>query len=506
MAAVVTLFYPRNLDSLLPSPISSWNLLTNPHGLLPSFIGITTMTIVGWLGVHINEFWWNLPFVLLNLLPIFLAPILLARISTPQAGVMAAFLLAILPIHTALSRTCGISNALALNCHFITVLLFMRYFEDPTPRHARWASIALAINLTVEMLFPVLLVLVFCIGILTVQTSKPMLMMRIQRTRTLMFSPRVMLLPLAVITFNFILLIAYIAGWASYGGLAARLLEGSNRQPGVQLQDFWDNACFAMGNLAFPIMLCIGLFGLPTLWRLQKQAIPLLWAIVYLAPFIVFTREHVYAYYLFGAAPLTMHATMMLYTWWQKLGAKRIFSGIAVCLLVVLFFLRTLSITYGIDYAPIASLVGTGKSSGAVFPDQGLKAAAWWVRTHTDSDTLVFGDSTLEQYQLWYYLHRPSVGVTDAETPEDAYMLLEDVSKQPAMYLVEPEHVAYLEQYAQPMPTLLATVVVQHEEALLIYGYEEQVYPEVLEAQHANQRFDEDFGDWRSMFLVGTRK
>lgn len=504
VAAIITFFYPRNLDMLHFTHTSSWNLLTAAHGMLQTMIALIGSSLIGFTGVHLNEFWWNFPFVLLNLLPIPLSALLVARLSRPGAGVAAAFLVAVLPIHASLSRASGLSHLpLTFLCQLVTVLCFLRYFEEPTPRRARVASIALTINLMVEMLFPVLFVLVAGVGVLAVSVPRSGLALRIHRVRTLMLAPSVMLLPLGMLVFNLALLVAYGQGWISYGGIAARLMEGSDRQSGIYLSAFWNNASFVVGTLAFPLLLLVGCVGLPSLWRREKRAIPLLWAITYLVPFLVFTRPHVYEYFLYGTAPLALNAVLVAEQWWRGQGRGRWLAGAAYTVLLVLFSLRALSMVFGIDVVPA---IGTGKAPGSTHPDQGLKAAAWWVRTHTDSSTIVFGDPTFEEYQLWYYLRHPFIGFTDAESPEAAYAQLQTSPRVPTVYLVVPGNELLLETSAQNHPHLVATVLVEQEPAVFIYRTEPQGQGETIDADAANQQFDDTFGDWRTMFAIGERK
>jgi hypothetical protein len=507
LASVVTFFYPRNLEALIPSATSSWNLLTNPHGMLPSVIGITFSTLIGIAGMTITEFWWNLPFVLVNLLPIPLAAIIVARVANKRAGLLAAFLLAILPLHTSLSRASGLNIPVALDCHFVTVLAFLNYYQEPTRNHARWAGIALAINLTVEVLFPILFGMVFAIGVLLTNPTKPGILMRIQQTRKRMFDTRVMLLPLLVVFFNFAMLIAYVQGWISFGGLAARLAEGSDRQPGIYPGDFWDNATYAIGTIAFPLLLALGAAGLPALVRFEQRALPLLWSLVYLLPFLIFTRPHVYEYFLFGTAPLTLNAAIVIANWWEQGGLRRWLAAGIYPVLLVLFALRMVSMVFGIDVAPV---VGTGQAPGAVLPDQGFKAAAWWVRNHTEPDDLVFADSAFEEYQVWYYMRRPFIAVTDAEYAGEAYEMLDNAERTPELYLVVPGNEDLLRQATDSMPHLQATVYAdeQGQPLLHIYGHEEheQQAPEMIQRQTANRIFDQQFGSWRVMFAIGTRQ
>lgn len=502
LASVVTFFYPRNVQMLIPSATSSWNMLTNPHGILPSFIAITTMTVVGLLGIHISEFWWNFPFIVINVSSLVLAAIIVARVYTPRAGVLAAFLIAILPLHASLSRASGVNIPLVLDCQFVTVLAFFHYFEEPTPRSAKWASIALAVNLTVEVLFPILLAMVFAIGLIAVKPSKPMLAMRIHRVQKLMFDKRVMLLPFAIIFCNFLMLVGYVNGWFSYGGVAARLMEGSDRKLGIYFTDFWNNATYSVGNIAFPLLLLLALAGLPALFRFEKRAIPLMWALVYLLPFLLFTRPHVFEYFLLSTVPLSLNAAIVFLEWWKQANWKRWIAATALPLLATIFALRMLSMVFNIDVVPA---LGTGRATGSIASDQGLKTAGWWVRDHSQPDEVVFADSTFEEYQIWYYVRRSFIGVTDAETPDEAYLLLESDPRQPSYYLVPHDHVDLLTAYADPQPYLAVTVVNNNTPLLYIYSDTPQE-PEILDVSEGNSRFDEQFGTWRAMFAIGTRK
>jgi hypothetical protein len=153
----------------------------------------------------------------------------------------------------------------------------------------------------------------------------------------------------------------------------------------------------------------------------------------------------------------------------------------------------------------ILASAGTGRAQGAVAEDQGLKAAAWWIRTHTTPDTLIFADAAYEPYQLAYYLHRPFLGLSDAEQPEDAYRLLDGAPRQPAFYLVAPGNEHLLQAHARETPRPAVTVTVDRRPALLIYGYAADA-PQTIDADSTNQQFDAQLGSWRIVFAIGTRQ
>lgn len=500
LAAIVTFFYPRNLAAFGFGEGSIWPLLTNAHGILPPLIAMVSSTVLGLLGVNLNEFWWNLPFVLIQLGAIWLAAEFVTRLVDRTSGAIGAVLLALMPIYAALSRASGLSHIpLTFACQLLTIFCFVRYFRQPTPLHARRAGLALALNLLVELFFPLLFGLLLGIGVLLVETRRSSLALRVQRARQLLFVPRLMLLPLLVVVFNFGLLLAYINGWTDGGGMTVRLLEGSDRKPGLYLRDFWDNASYVVGAGPLVLLFVLGACNLRSLWRLEARAVPLLWSIVYLAPFLAFTRPHVYEYFLLGLAPLTLNAAIVIRGWWQAARSLRSIATLSGLVLAVLFGLRATSMIFGFDSG---ALVGTGKAPGAVLPDQGLKAAAWWIRTNTEPNALVFGDSIFEPYQMIYYTHHPFLAVTDAERPEDAYALLDTATAQPAVYLVKPGNEALLRKYTPDAPALAAVVEVAGQPVLLVYSATGKPVQRI-DAAVANDQFDAEFGTWRAMFALG---
>jgi hypothetical protein len=503
LAAIVTFFYPRSPESLLFSDFSTWNILASAHGAISPLIGIVAGTFYGLLGVQINEFWWNLPFVLVHLLSIPLAALLARRLVGTWGGVFAALLIAVLPMHVALSRASGVGHTPLNFCfHLITLLCFLRYIEQPTRQRAWWASGALAVNLLVDQLFPLLFVLVFAVGVLATDPDSPSLQQRIKRARALVFAPRIMLLPFAVLCLILLLVILNGSGMVDGAGIATRLFAGSDRQPGIYLGAFVDNARYTVGTLALVVLGALGAWRLPALWRLELRALPLVWSLIYLLPFLLFTRPHVYELFLLGVAPLTINAATVLGEWVRRPALPvKLASFVVVALLVALFSLRTLSMVFRVD---VVGFVDQGSAVGGLYADQGLKAAAWWARMQTDEDDLIFADSAYEPYQLWYYLRRPFLGVTDAEAPEDAYLLLaENPDRQPALYLVKPGNEALLERYASEMPRLQARVVAEGEPVLLIYGHDSPASVETIAADQANLQFDARYGSWRDMFHIG---
>jgi hypothetical protein len=192
----------------------------------------------------------------------------------------------------------------------------------------------------------------------------------------------------------------------------------------------------------------------------------------------------------------------VLGSWLRSDMPRRVAAVLVGACLIALLGGRSLSMIFSV---PMPDFVGNGTANGAVFPDQGLKAAAWWVRERTEPEQSVFADWIFEPYQMSYYFHRPFVAVTDAKGPLEAYTLLTSQQTPPTYYLVLPGNEQLLQEYASSTPTLRATVTVNGEPKLLIFG-EGSGEPETILAEQANALFDEQFGSWRSMFSIGTRK
>ncbi|NTU83468.1 MAG: hypothetical protein HGA45_29545 [Chloroflexales bacterium] len=500
LAAIVTFFYPRGLGSLLGDSPVCWQMLTSVHGILPLALGMVSMTLGGLAGITITEWWWNLPFVAAGLATIMLGARFANELAGRRAGVIAALLLALLPIHAATVRASGLGHITLMGlCQLAALRAFMRYYDQPTPARARGASLALCAALLDELFFPVLLALLFAVGLLCMQPGTS-LWARLVATRQRFTARAIMLAPLLIICANGMIMASYAAGYLPQGGTFSRLFQGSNRQPGIFLVSFWANGSMMVGAAGFALLIALGALGFPALLRLERRAAPLLWACAYLLPFMLFTRANLMGYLLMGSVGLALNAAIVLGALWERGRGARLLAGLLVPALVAALALRALGMIFG-----LGPLTDGGIAQGGVFPDQGLKAAAWWVRASTPQQTLVFADSRFEPYQLWYYVRRPMIALTDAERPEDAYAALAASAKRPTLYLLPPEHEGLLFAYAGEHPDLLLSVTEHGRAVLAVYGNSQGGPPSQLEIAEGNRRFDQDLGSFRAMFsLVGA--
>jgi hypothetical protein len=501
VAAVVSFFYPRDAASFsASSPTAVWNLLQNPHGIAPIAIALPWISAVGLLGVTLNEFWWNLPFALLGLCLIPLAYRLGEQLGGRSAGLLCALFAAVLPVHASLSRASGGGShiAISLVAQVWAVSAALRYFGDPAPASRRRASLAIACAVVTDVLLPALFFLLLAIGVYSVRVERPGLMPRLREARRLLFGTSLLHWPLVALAWPVGLLVLQAAGVINYGGLLARLFSGSDRQPGIRIGNFIENAALNVGPLGLALLALCALATVPALLRFERRGFLLVWSGIYLAPFVLFSRPYVFDFYIAGIAPLVFCAALLCADGLRSgAGARRLAAGLGAAALFALLALRSASMIFGVDMGP---LVGSRQAAGAVFPDPGIKAASWWVRAHAPADALVFADAPYEPYQLAYYLHRPFLAATDATTSEEAFGLLDGAERQPDYYLLYPGSEELLRSHAAEQPRLAVTVMVEGRPALLIYQRGAGP-PQALDAEAGNRRFDQEFGGWRAMLL-----
>lgn len=500
LAAIVTFFYPRSLASLIEAPAPSWQALTSVHGMVPVLIGTVAMTLVGSLGITITEWWWNLPFVLISLMTLYIGAQFAKALGGQRAGIYAALFMSVLPIHAVTSRSSGLAHVtLMAFSQLLAMWAVLIYSENPTRSHMRRASLALSFALLIDLFFPFLLALICAAAGLGVRHTTHF-WERLAQTRSLLTRPGFLLLPFIIILGNGMLMVASRLGWAFQGGVFSRLFEGSDRQIGIYGGAFWTNAVFVVGGVGFVVLVGLAIAALPWLLRLDRRALPLIWALGYLVPFVLFTRENITAYLVMGMVALSLNAALILAdlgargTWqaWSTLGL--------VAVLTIFLGLRTLTIIFPLNFG---SVIGAGQAQGGVLDDKGLKAAGWWLRMHTASDDLVFGDARFEPYELWYYVRRPSLALTDAQRPEEPYALLATAAQQPRIFLVPPEHAPLLFAYVEDAPRLLLVITDQEKPILHIYGYQPMSVA-YLDVAQGNRWFDQAFGHAAAMFSLAT--
>lgn len=500
VAALVSYYYPRDLSAWLPGAERSvWVLAAAPHGIVQTSIAFGWITLVGLLGLPITEWWWNLPFALLGLLPIVLSYRLGSQLGGRRAGLLSALLISVFPIHASLSRSSGLSHIpLAFMMHIAVVTTLISYLREPTARHRRIATATLTLAVLAEPLLPLLFVLLVCVLIYAGQTPRTTLPLRVQYARRQINNKALMALPLLAILWPLGLLVLNQLGLIWAGGMLGRFVGGSNGQAGVYLPSFLTNSSYVVGPWSLALLALLALPMLPAIRRLEARALPLVWSLCYLLPFLLFSRPRIFEYFLLGLAPLAINAALVLARWIKRPAPRiRRGAGAVAIILAGLLLLRAASMIYSV---PVPLWAGRGEAPGAVPPDLGLKAAATWIRDNTDRDTLVFGDPRFSVYNLSYYLRRPLVATTYLSN-EEGYQPLAD-ELVPEYYLVVPGNELLLRTYAR---IKLYPIVQIGDETpvLMIYGPEPRPMT-TLSLDDANRHYDQQHTSWTDVFVPRT--
>jgi hypothetical protein len=175
----VALFYPRGLSSfargdvsLDPNPLS---IITLSHGPLQVMAGILWASLLSWLHIPLTELAWDLPFALIGVSAVVVAYALVATLKSQRAGLIAAALVAVLPLHATFSRTSGESHfILASLLQMISIMLFWKALETGRRRWYWGTGVALALDMLTDFGFLCLLVvLVWACIVFNHEHSRP---------------------------------------------------------------------------------------------------------------------------------------------------------------------------------------------------------------------------------------------------------------------------------------------------------------------------------------------
>lgn len=380
-------------------------------------------------GIPITEFTWVLPVILLGAATVFPVYVLTKKLSDNNAGLVAALLLAVLPIHVMESRSLAAAWVLAFLLEVLFLILFISYLEGKK-RFLIPASIILALYILSHNQFPSLAPVIFYTAFVYQDHSEPLLQrcvktIQIFRSWKLWFLPALSfsgLLSLHII-FTYFIEPEFRGGKAGVGALGHMLDRGLSWgfYPGPVLQNWSDNIApplFAVSLLA--TSLSFGYF-----WRWNKKSILLVWGLSYILPFIFVVRFTIVRGYLsdavFAFTILTAVASLDI--------AHRYFrtDRFAIALVVLLSMITlpyTFSSTYQINLVNLGQFFFLPSFHGSLEPDTGVKAAGYWLRknTGTFANVLTIG---VDPVLIRFYSGRKIYGIIDGTEKEGLEYLLE---------------------------------------------------------------------------------
>jgi hypothetical protein len=487
-----------SLSSGPTDPVNPLTFVKSVHGPLTLIVGFVWMHLVALFRIPLDEGMWHLPFALLGSVLIATSYLLGSRLRSRRAGLIAAALVAVLPLHVAFSRISGEAHfILATGLQQACLLMWWRYLEHATKRAALATGVLLGLAILTDFFFVGLLI---TLGVMAFFHA---------RTHTGAASVRTTLRPLGqwrivLPALGPLLLQLALAGYTlmshqpagMFGRVLSQLRTEEAAAGGLDLGSPLANMIHGSNWLFVGVIITsIVLFALSRAYRDAGVTVALALPLVYLFPLLFLHRERLIGHYI----PVLTGFCLFLACLVDHLSAvlvRRLIALGMVSILVATLLLSTLSMVYRI---PVGSLFQSIPEHGAIGRDYGTKAAAWWLLHNTPSDALVFGDAFAQQDFAvgGYYYRRPMVGlsipfpnmqasVQEALKAADKldYLVLgiDNVAAFPASFMENWE--------------VYAVVTVQQKPTLYIYGrrpYLASSPPQVLESTTLNEAYDRQY-------------
>lgn len=505
-ARTIVRYYPTAQSEFRLSfgsgPNDAYNPLTfvkSIHGPLTLMVGFVWMHLVALTGLPIDEPMWHLPFALLGALLIPTSYALGTRLRNQRAGLLAAALVAVLPIHVAFSRISGEAHfILAAGLQQACLLLWHRYLAQRTPRTALATGVVLGLAILTDFFFVGLLV---TLGVMT------LLHLRRQQGGIPIWTAlrtlgqwRMALPALGPLLFQ-----GALAGYTlvsnqptgMFGRVLSQLSTAETQAGGMALAGPLANLVHGSNGLFVIVVVgALVLFGITRAYRDDGIIVALVYPLVYLLPLLFIQRERLIGHHIPVLTGLCVFLACVLDHVSSTRRWRRVVNG-GVALLSGALLLTTLSMVYRV---PVVPLLAAEPEHGAVGQDHGTKAAAWWIIHNTPEDALVYGDAFAHQdfAVTGYYYRRATAGLSiplpdiqaqvdnalkGADTFDYLVLGIENVPAFPASFMAPWE--------------VYAVVTVQAQPRLHIYGPRPRPNAEtpvpVLESTTLNERYDQTY-------------
>ncbi|MFH1403150.1 MAG: hypothetical protein ABIH11_02655 [Candidatus Altiarchaeota archaeon] len=425
IAFYVSKYYPQSMGDLTRA-------FGFYHGAGNVFLGYAIAWLYKALSIPLTEFMWNLPYALIGTSTILAVYITTLHFTKNEnTALTSSLLLSLYPLHIGYSRVSGYSEGnIGLLLQLATITLFHKHYSKPTGKTAIAAAISLAMLALSDMFSPMIFPLILYIGISASEgkTMADSLKTAIRKTMRPEFT-----IPLLAILLNSAVLLGYLQNPTTPSITAGPLMHVLDR-PDVVLgfypKTYAINLLYFMG----PIMFLAGIVSLTHLARRfflrDGSNVIIAWFTAYSLPFLFMFPRCVTTYTLFPSTPL-MILTSIALTQLLESGKRRIrYSAITLITVICLSLLANdMYALYNVwehpfkDYA--ASLYCTTIFSscrftpcqlpmiGKMLPDEGYKAAGYWIRKNTREDSTILdleGRWISRRKSILYYTRRQLAG------------------------------------------------------------------------------------------------
>lgn len=412
-----------------PNPLA---VVKAEHGVLTILIAFVWIHIVALAQLPLTELMWHLPFALIGSGTVLCCYFLGSMLQSRRAGLLAALLVAVLPLHTAFSRTSGESHfVLSAFLQPLTLLLWWRYLISRQARLAWFAGAALGADILTDFAFPgLLLTLIWAAWFYYRRQGAPDARALAARA-LLQWRMIVPTLPaLALHAFGAVETLFLHHPVGIFGRILTESGASHTGVGGLFVRPTIENTVYATNGVFLGVVLLyLALFAIRPPLRTAGAQLALLWFGIYTLPFLLlFNRARLIGHFIPISVGMCLFVACMSDTLCARRQLRLVVSS-AQILLALALLLSTLSMIY--RWTPIAALYHP-VDTGSVGVERGTKAAAYWIRQNTPPTASIYGDPYAQQTKRvsMYYYHRPTVSFDiNTETSVEQAMQLAATSQ-----------------------------------------------------------------------------
>lgn len=334
--------------------------------------------------IPINELTLAIPIAVFGALIGLLLYLLALQFDCPDVGLLTAALLAVMPLWVTYGRTIGGFHHIPASILFmLAILCIVRYLKRPADGHAAlWAGITTGLYICSDLQFPFgVLILLLLVALWPRERSGGW-----QAALMPLWNVRVLLPPV-------ILFLPYVAAWlyARHIGYSPQTFLGT--MFGEHSPDYGFHLIPLLNDLAMNmgIPAVIALIGIPFVlrahWGDSRYVWLTAWTLVAAIPFLFLATRKVTMVWTYQALLLL---SLVLLISMALLRIRHVtLRGLAIAVVIA----GALATTFGGVFQVSAFKPfwpNRALPYGAVVPNNGMKAAGYWVRNNVPADARVF--------------------------------------------------------------------------------------------------------------------
>jgi hypothetical protein len=311
------------------------------------------------------------------------------------------------------------------------------------------------------------------------------------------------LLPTAAMIFQIFSLIS------GFGGIN----QGRNVTDGWGFygKEFLANAFHFSG---IPILIVMIFFLINGIWQLKRKkaiGILVLWSLAIAAPFFfIFNRLPTF-YFPIVITPLIVLTGVSIAERINSLATTKIIKFFYTVIFIFIssfFLLITIGGLAGSEKITswqkrVSSIKCNPDCGELIYPDYGIKAAAYWFRTHTTPDTQIFaytvGSVPFEPPTIDYYFRRPNISLFNGSLQEINQRFKSHVETIDYL-MITTDELPEVEEEVNAHLFLRVTIVNDDDPVLFIYSRRLGDH-ETIDSQTGSRLFDKYFTTRENLFI-----